>query len=159
MAWRRPGDKPLSKLMMVSLLTHICVTRPQWVNTMHCTNHVWPIQISHNDTRIFLSLHREFITPARRQGSRQTISVEGLKPSPCEFPRALCKFWSFPPLKYLTNHPFFVGPLGPRVKFHKGPSGFSWAQALSYRTQEHLESLIYDKCCMTGYCYVFSYIL
>ena len=31
-AWRRPGDKPLSEPMMVSLLTHICVTRPQWVN-------------------------------------------------------------------------------------------------------------------------------
>ena len=32
MAWCRPGDKPLSEPMMVSLLTHICVTRPQWVN-------------------------------------------------------------------------------------------------------------------------------
>ena len=32
MAWRRPGDKPLSEPMMVSLLTHICVTQPQWVN-------------------------------------------------------------------------------------------------------------------------------
>ena len=32
MAWRWPGDKPLSELMVVSLLTHICVTRPQWVN-------------------------------------------------------------------------------------------------------------------------------
>ena len=32
MAWRQPGDKPLSEPMMVSLLTHICVTRPQWVN-------------------------------------------------------------------------------------------------------------------------------
>ena len=31
MAWRRPGDKPLSEPMMVNLLTHICVTRPQWV--------------------------------------------------------------------------------------------------------------------------------
>ena len=31
MAWRRPGDKSLSEQMMVSLLTHICVTRPQWV--------------------------------------------------------------------------------------------------------------------------------
>ena len=31
MAWRRPGDKPLSEVMMVSLLTHICVDRPQWV--------------------------------------------------------------------------------------------------------------------------------
>ena len=31
MAWRRPGDKPLSEPMMDSLPTHICVTRPQWV--------------------------------------------------------------------------------------------------------------------------------
>ena len=31
MAWRRPGDKLLSEPMMVNLLTHICVTRPQWV--------------------------------------------------------------------------------------------------------------------------------
>ena len=31
MAWCRPGDKPLSEPMMVRLLTHICVTRPQWV--------------------------------------------------------------------------------------------------------------------------------
>ena len=34
MAWRRPGDKPLSEPVMVSLLTHIRVTRPQWVNNM-----------------------------------------------------------------------------------------------------------------------------
>ena len=33
MAWRRPGDKPLSEPMMVRLPTHICVTRPQWVDT------------------------------------------------------------------------------------------------------------------------------
>ena len=33
MAWRRPGDKPLSESMMVSLPTHMCVTRPQWVKT------------------------------------------------------------------------------------------------------------------------------
>ena len=32
MAWRQPGDKPLSEPMMIRLLTHICVTRPQWVN-------------------------------------------------------------------------------------------------------------------------------
>ena len=31
MAWRRPGDKPLSEIVVVSLLTHICVTLPQWV--------------------------------------------------------------------------------------------------------------------------------
>ena len=33
MAWRRPGDKPLSEPMIVSLLTHICVARPQWVKS------------------------------------------------------------------------------------------------------------------------------
>ena len=32
MAWRCPGDKPLSEPMMVSVTTHICVTRPQLVN-------------------------------------------------------------------------------------------------------------------------------
>ena len=41
MAWRRPGDKPLSEPMLVSLLTHICVTRPQWVKchvALRCLN-------------------------------------------------------------------------------------------------------------------------
>ena len=33
MAWRRPGDKPLSESMLISLPTHICITRPQWVNS------------------------------------------------------------------------------------------------------------------------------
>ena len=36
MAWRRPGDKPLYEPMMVNLLTHICVTRPQWVKSPMC---------------------------------------------------------------------------------------------------------------------------
>ena len=36
MAWRRPGDKLLSEPVMARLLTHICVTRPQWVNSL------WP---------------------------------------------------------------------------------------------------------------------
>ena len=36
MAWRRPGDKPLSEPMLLCSLTHICVTRPQWVNSL------WP---------------------------------------------------------------------------------------------------------------------
>ena len=35
MAWRRPGDKPLSEPMMVSLLMHIWVARPQWVNSFY----------------------------------------------------------------------------------------------------------------------------
>ena len=38
MAWRQPGDKPLSEPMMVSLLMHICITRPQWVKRHSETN-------------------------------------------------------------------------------------------------------------------------
>ena len=34
MAWCRPGNKPLSESMMVSLPTHKCVIQPQWVNWM-----------------------------------------------------------------------------------------------------------------------------
>ena len=60
MAWRRPDDKPLSEPMMVSLLTHICVTRPQWVkmdpslfymttswheNALHIIGHLWELSI------------------------------------------------------------------------------------------------------------------
>ena len=38
MACRRPGDKPLSEPMLVGSLTHICVTRPQWVNNVWILN-------------------------------------------------------------------------------------------------------------------------
>ena len=41
MAWRHPGDKPLSEPMMVNLLTHICVTRPQWVNSYWINCVIW----------------------------------------------------------------------------------------------------------------------
>ena len=33
MSWRRPGDKPLFETTTVSLLTHKCITRPQWLNS------------------------------------------------------------------------------------------------------------------------------
>ena len=50
MAWRRPGDKPLSEPMMVSLMTHICVTRPQWVKCVSDTTRV----LYHNRCSIFM---------------------------------------------------------------------------------------------------------
>ena len=40
MAWHRPGDKPLSEPMMDSLLMHISVTGPQWVNC-HPASGAW----------------------------------------------------------------------------------------------------------------------
>ena len=43
MAWRRPGDKPLSEAMLVRLPTHICVTRLQWVSSITLiTCHIEP---------------------------------------------------------------------------------------------------------------------
>ena len=35
-AWCHRDDKPLSEPMLVTLLIHICVTRPQWVNGCPC---------------------------------------------------------------------------------------------------------------------------
>ena len=43
MAWHWLDDKPLSEAMMVRLLTHICVTPPQWVKAF--------IQLNVNYTR------------------------------------------------------------------------------------------------------------
>ena len=40
MAWRRPSDKPLSEPMVVNLLMHKCVTRPQWVLIV-CLGYYW----------------------------------------------------------------------------------------------------------------------
>ena len=60
MAWRQPGDKPLSEPMMVSLLTHICVTRPQWVNciTIRPRHLIVPIcQVLHSCIKL---LHHPF---------------------------------------------------------------------------------------------------
>ena len=42
MAWCRPGDKPLSEPLLVSLLTHRGVTRPQWFKMkLHRCKRLW----------------------------------------------------------------------------------------------------------------------
>ena len=45
MAWRLPGDKPLSEPMMVCLPTHICAAQPQWHNVQR--EHAMSKSISH----------------------------------------------------------------------------------------------------------------
>ena len=47
-AWRRSGDKPLFEPMMVSLLTHICITRPQWVKTPEIVTNLLQIAMTQN---------------------------------------------------------------------------------------------------------------
>ena len=51
---RRPGDKPLSQPVMVTLLTRICITRPQWVNNRYESKliHVLPRGIFHNQKSV-----------------------------------------------------------------------------------------------------------
>ena len=74
MACRRPGDKPLSEPLTVSLLAHICITLPQWVKTpeyrpcMYNTNHfnkvsqckfleqAFGIQMSHKTCEKYLAI-------------------------------------------------------------------------------------------------------
>ena len=46
MAWRRGGDKPLSEPMMPSWLTHICITRPQWVHSFTLSISSYPYTIT-----------------------------------------------------------------------------------------------------------------
>ena len=47
MAWHRPGNKPISEPMMARLPTHICVTQPQWVNTV-IPKYPWPCRLRIN---------------------------------------------------------------------------------------------------------------
>ena len=58
MAWRRLGDKPLSESMVVSLVTHICVTRPQWIN---CINRILYCCEVSDRTHIFTWIHESNI--------------------------------------------------------------------------------------------------
>ena len=61
MAWRRPGDKPLSEPMMVSLLTHLCVTRSQWVRvTVLATTRDVEDKLQHPQWRQWQSAWRPF---------------------------------------------------------------------------------------------------
>ena len=47
-AWRWPGDKPLSEAMVVSLLAHVHYTRPQWVNSISLSQKRLPCCLSSN---------------------------------------------------------------------------------------------------------------
>ena len=44
-AWCRPGDESLSEPMMVSLLTHLCVTRSEWVSGNAFEEVIWEMSV------------------------------------------------------------------------------------------------------------------
>ena len=61
MAWHQPGDKPLSETMMDSVLTHICVIRPQWVK-----KNWWIRWILRSNLVTFQRCDMAFIEPMHR---------------------------------------------------------------------------------------------
>ena len=70
MAWRRWGNKPLSKPMMIRLPTHICVTRSQWFT--FCCEHTK--QKQHKE--IFVaSVSRLFLYPRVFTKHRKTCAI------------------------------------------------------------------------------------
>ena len=96
MAWHRPGDKPLYEPMMVSLVTYICVTRPQWVNAssnfmilpiISVINSLVPERCSHNLNWVIIKSYQRYVFPVKLNGIKPhwwlvTISTgNGLVPS------------------------------------------------------------------------------
>ena len=98
MAWRRTGDKPLSDSMMVSLPTHICLTRPQWVNsyiywsqTHLCYYiHGWYLESS-SETADLKSQSDVYRTQQSLFGLFSFLHY--LKPIPTAAGTSLCVYW------------------------------------------------------------------
>ena len=61
MAWRLPGDKPLSETVLVTLLTSICVTQPQWVKDRPPSLNQSYFLLSVNSTCIWILRNRVIV--------------------------------------------------------------------------------------------------
>ena len=67
MGWCCLGDQPLSEPMMFSLLTHICVTRPQWVITLrrahsgHFAGDFFKCTLLNEILRICIQISQKFV--------------------------------------------------------------------------------------------------
>ena len=68
MAWHRQGDKPLFEPMMVSLLTHICVTQPQSVNTLKCRKILRDLVGHSEQCHLFENVIQNHLWPRRFPG-------------------------------------------------------------------------------------------
>ena len=124
MAWRRPGDKPLSK-SMVSLLRHLCVTRPQWVKlilliSIKMCSYMSVVDIAANYVlknisictilKLFLdntSVFGEWINGNRAQGSIFIISYHVIYSSSEFLNMASTNLTQFYVCKYLFGSPSF----------------------------------------------------
>ena len=82
MAWCRPGDKSLFELKMVSLLTQICVTWPQWVKWLNRALNAYGCKCHKNTITVILnySSYRGYLeyklNPIVDLNSRCTLTSE-----------------------------------------------------------------------------------
>ena len=102
MAWRRPGEEPLSEPVMVRSPTHICAARPQWVN--------YP-----------------FVTPARHACNSLLVRDDGYEFKVCPMflcsLSPLCCMWQSIILDHIiTGLDWFVSNrcVGDTIVYHKG---------------------------------------
>ena len=80
MAWRRPGDKPLSEPMLISLPTYICVTRHQWVKEWN------PLPWHHNERDgVSITGARFFAEPFVQAKTKENIKAPRHSPLWGEF--------------------------------------------------------------------------
>ena len=137
MAWRRPGDKPLSEPLMANLPTHICVARPQWVKCdfsliplfWHCliVSHIIFVYNSNITVTILKSVWPSDTIWWHRSGSTlaQIMACCPMAPShylmlPDVHIYVLC-VWAF-------LHRHWCNPLNTRVRKHHWRDGYVSAE-------------------------------
>ena len=103
MAWRRPGNKPLSEPMLVRLLMHICITRSQLVKEtskysyifchLHCTGS-WnpPLWKTRSGLSYLVNtvVADDWVTP----GARASVDSKGILPTPLLSLQEVCISWT-----------------------------------------------------------------
>ena len=102
MACRQPGDKQLSKQMMASLSTHICVTWPQWVMSSNARDGIfWLIWSIPN------LLMPWFLNTLRLRQNGHHFADDLFK---LIFFKENCCIFIEISLKYITNGPIYNNP-------------------------------------------------
>ena len=107
MAWRWPGDKPLSKPMMVCLLTHICVTRPHSLTHLshpHWTKRPpsrrWHFQLHFHELLFFNFYSLKLVSQGSIDNKSALFQVvaccrTGDKPLPESMQRLVVSWWCY----------------------------------------------------------------
>ena len=129
MAWRRPGDKPLSEPMMVKLLTNICFTRPQWVNHWGLVTPYEDIDLGHG-LWLDLTVPSHYLDHCWR--SINEVLWQSLEANFTGNAQVFCP-WSVPRRRYHT--------LRPRQNGHHFQTtfsnAFSWMKLYEFRLKFH----------------------